>query len=316
MQTDNTTPIPPLASEFSNTTRSLAQADPWGILVIGSPHGVGPLCSEASRLGFELFRSRALTQADSDRLRDCDWAAAVVIEDGSDLAVTKAMLETSLGPAVPLVWVGAGTEPRGTRPFVRLAKDIEAEHIAATVFDRARTCLYPAYIPREIRQAFGRVLRDWDEDQLGWGPVWLKNHLTPPYSMTVTLEVFGDVSGELSVSAAEAWFAQKARIHPRARHDGVNDASQAAAAIGGALLDHLVSFFEDRGADLSAGGATIHEGSALIVRHLSHRPALCLEFSTRDNELLVVEFSGTGLDTLEVPTFTSSDLDPPEPLSP
>ena len=309
--------LPPLTPESREAGAHPAQPDPWGIVVVGSPSGVGPLCSEAGRLGFELFRSRALSSADIDRLRDGDWAVAVVVEDGSDMAVTKAMLQTCLAWTVPLVWVGPGAEPAadrtvgGDRTVVHLPMDCEPERIAAQAFERARKHLYPSDLPREIRKAFGRVLLDWQEDQLGWGPVWVKNHLTPPFCMTATLDLFGDVSGELTISASKVWFDRKVGAALHAAGDQVTTAGQAAAAIGEGLLDRMVTYFQSRGADLSTGVARIHEGSTPVLRRVSHRPALCLEFSTRDGELIVVEFSGTGLDTLDPPAPITTDFNPP-----
>ncbi len=297
----------PTVAVFTAEDPSLTDAigtpvDPWGIVVVGSPEGIGPLCSEAGRLGFEVFRCRELTTGDRDRLHATDWAAAAVVDDGSDMATTIDMLETYLPPTVPIVWVGEPTQARVPSRATRLPHRCPAERIAATVFDRARAQLYPAELVAEIRGCFRRVMLEWNEPGLTWGPVWVKNHCTPPYSMSVVVDMFGDVSGELAVSASHEWFNSKRDIMTidLTAHDADSDhtVNRIAIAFGRRLLMEVKAYFESRGADLSTGVPETVIGGRPVIRHVSHRPALCLEFVTRRGELLAVEFAGTGLEAL------------------
>ena len=305
MSAEMTSSTPNVTQDTARVTASLPQADPWGLLVVGSPQGVGPLCSEAGRLGFELFRARQLRATDAERLEATDWAAALVVDDGSDMDMTRMIVETHLALSIPVIWMGEARELHG-RPFVRLPIEAAPERIAATVFHQARKHLYPTALVRELRRSVTATLTAWGEDQLRWGPVWIKNHHTPAFSMTARADLLGDVSGELCLSAPVEWFDTKRQSRagdaPAPEEPGPEDV---AAAMGEALIHHLTGCFQARGADLSVGTVEVRHGGAPIDRRLSHRPALCIEFSTETGEFVVVEFSGTGLDGLEDVGITS-----------
>lgn len=286
-----------LASTRSTTESLRPPIDPWGIVVVGSPEGIGPLCGEAGRLGFELFRARQLTPADGERLLSTDWAAAVVVEDGTDLDPTMAVLDRHLGHAVPLIWVGEAAGDVGPRPLTQLPPQVPAEHIAAAVFRQAQSQLYPAALVAEIQRQFREVLVALGAPAPQQGPVWVKNTFTPPFSLTAVVELYGDVSGELTVSGSDAWFRSLGASDPGA--SDAERARQGAAELAGQLLGRLVAYLEGRGADLSAGPIGFVDGGQPVRRRLSHRPALCVELSPEATEHVVVEFSGTGLDLLE-----------------
>ncbi len=303
---------PPDPVEATTPTGSLLpQVDPWGLIVVGAQRGVAPLCSEAARLGFEVFRARRLGSGDVDRLQSADWAAAVVVDDGSDMSTTRSLLETHLLTAVPVIWVGDTPGVPEGRPFVRLPAGCDPGRLAATVFDRARRYLYPPRLVGELRRTTAQVLGTWGEQELRWGPIWVKNHLSPAFSMTASLDLFGDVSGELCVGADREWFGRKGRDAGPDPLAPSRSASTVAAAIGEALLKALAGSFERAGADLSVGVPRVHEGGDPVDRQVSHRPALCMELATADGQLMVIEFSGTGLDVLDGPRPTTSDFNPP-----
>ena len=293
---------PERSVDLARTTGSIlpTENDPWGIIVVGS-QGVAPLCSEAGRLGFELFRCHQLTDDDTDRLHSADWAAAVVINDGSDLSATKEVLRTHLAESVPVVWVGEAPSTYGG-DVTRLPQQCPSEQIAATVFDRARSRLYPTDLVLEIRRSFTEVMRGWREPVLHCGPVWIKNHTTPPFSMTAVANVLGDISGELTVSGQEDWFAAQAdhlTIDLPDLQDGeVRQPEDVAATVAGRLLASLQAYLIERGADVTSEPPHVLSGGQPIYRRVSHRPALCSEFATESGDLFVVEFSGTGLESL------------------
>ena len=124
------------STDLTVTEPILPLADPWGLLVVGASTGTNPLCAEASRLGFEVFRTRTLSADDRDRLRATDWIAAVIV-DASDLADSVALLGSHLDPDVPIVWVGGTPFAADSRPVTHLSFECPPEQIAATVFDRA-----------------------------------------------------------------------------------------------------------------------------------------------------------------------------------
>ena len=267
-----------LTSDQPLTTESLhPRTDPWGLIVLGSPAGIGPLCGEAGRLGFELFRTRALTPADSERLLAADWAAAVVVEDGNDLDATTSLVDRYLGPSAPIVWVGKTAPAIGTRTVDHLAPSSPSELIAALTFDRVRQHLYPDPLVSTIQGQFQQVLRELGEAST-CGPVWVKNHFTPPFSLTVAIDLYGDVSGELAVSASEDWFRKQ---HPdQTTSSDIDPAHRMANYVAAALLTDLVGYFEGRGADLSTGPATFVDGGRPVCRRLSHRT--CVVYGVRD----------------------------------
>ncbi|MEL7371525.1 MAG: hypothetical protein AAFN74_21560 [Myxococcota bacterium] len=283
-----------------DTTSSLyVRIDPWGLVVVGDDQHLGPLFGEAGRLGFEVFRSPGLSHLDRARLHTCDWVALVVVESGSDLAATTAMLERHVDRGVPLIWVGHQPAFVGHPGLTTLEPDTAPECIAATVFDRARKFLYPVDLVEQLGVGMRDMLADWGELDIASGPVWVKNHFTAPFSLTAVLDVFGDVSGELTLSADREWFTEKttALTNDVEKSDGT--ASIVAERMAEAVLAHVIQYLEQQGADLSAGAPTIVDSPHPILRRMSHRPAVCMEFATADGDFVVVEFSGTGIDAIE-----------------
>lgn len=266
-------------------------------MVVGSPRApVGPLCSEASRLGFELFRCRQLKREDRSRLHAAEWAAAVLVES-EDFAPTLALFELNMPPSVPVIWIGDGPGPTSTDNVTRLPPASSPEALAATVFEHAQTHLYPQALVDEVEARFRRVMLGWGERGLHSGPVWVKNHFTPPFSMSAVVNLYGDVSGELVISGSREWFDNKREaMFKNVDPAHTRPVEAVPAEIANELLGRIKEYLEAEGADLSMGRPRIVTDGQPIPRSLSHRPAICLEFATRDDALLVVEFSGTGLD--------------------
>ena len=303
MQIESALPTPLTQDVLPTSTVSLHPSnDPWGIIVIGSSAATGALRGEAGRLGFELLLTESITAAEHDRLRATDWGAVLVVDNGEDGRHAVAELHDRLPTSVPLVWVGAAPPDVPGRRSVHLAADSEPEQIAATVFGELRRHLYPADLVGAIRRCLRWVVLDWGESGVEAGPVWVKNHFTPPFSMTATLDLFGDISGELVLSAREEWFQSKVdALTTDLDQSNRPAATSVATAMSQGLLNQLKAYFESRGADLSMGAPVVIERDHPAVRRLSHRPALCMEFATRHGELIAVEFSGTGLEALDTP---------------
>ena len=115
--------------------------------------------------------------------------------------------------------------------------------------------------------------------------------------------------GELVLSASADWFdARIEGLTTDLARTAKRSGQAAAGAIGRGILQKIKAFLEGCGADLSIGPAVIENGTTPIGRRLSHRPALCFEFATPVGELIVVEFSGTGIDALEGLNPSSSAL--------